>query len=102
MISIGKTFVLVALGALLGAGQASAGDKSVIVQSTTSTANSGLYDHLLPLFKADSGITVHVVAVAPARRSKTRATATATYCWCTPNRPSSNSSPTATVSPATT
>jgi len=38
-------------------------DRSIIVQSTTSTANSGLYDHILPLFKDQSGITVNVVAV---------------------------------------
>jgi len=36
---------------------------SIIVQSTTSTANSGLYDHLLPLFEEETGIKVHVVAV---------------------------------------
>jgi len=36
---------------------------SIIVQSTTSTANSGLYDHLLPRFEADSGVRVNVVAV---------------------------------------
>lgn len=36
---------------------------TIIVQSTTSTKNSGLYDHLLPLFKKATGITVHVVAV---------------------------------------
>ena len=41
---------------------ATAGD-TIIVQSTTSTKNSGLYDHLLPLFKKATGITVHVVAV---------------------------------------
>jgi len=33
------------------------------VQSTTSTANSGLYDHLLPIFEAETGIEVNVVAV---------------------------------------
>ena len=42
---------------------AAAEDKSIIVQSTTSTANSGLYDYLLPKFKQASGITVRVVAV---------------------------------------
>ncbi|MEL7172008.1 MAG: substrate-binding domain-containing protein [Pseudomonadota bacterium] len=42
---------------------ASAVAGSIIVQSTTSTANSGLYDHLLPAFEAASGIRVHVVAV---------------------------------------
>ncbi|MEM7429995.1 MAG: substrate-binding domain-containing protein [Pseudomonadota bacterium] len=36
---------------------------AIIVQSTTSTANSGLYDHLLPAFEEASGIRVHVVAV---------------------------------------
>ncbi len=42
---------------------AQASDDSIIVQSTTSTANSGLYAHLLPAFEAETGITVHVVAV---------------------------------------
>ncbi len=37
--------------------------ESILVQSTTSTANSGLYDHLLPGFTAETGITVNVVAV---------------------------------------
>jgi len=35
----------------------------IIVQSTTSTQNSGLYDHLLPRFRARTGIEVRVVAV---------------------------------------
>lgn len=42
---------------------ASAQDQSIIVQSTTSTANSGLYDHLLPTFRNETGIQVNVVAV---------------------------------------
>jgi len=37
--------------------------ESIIVQSTTSTANSGLYAHILPMFEAETGITVNVVAV---------------------------------------
>lgn len=36
---------------------------SLLVQSTTSTANSGLYDHLLPVFAESSDIQVRVVAV---------------------------------------
>ncbi len=40
-----------------------AADTSILVQSTTSTANSGLYDHLLPRFAETSGIRVNVVAV---------------------------------------
>ena len=35
----------------------------IVVQSTTSTRNSGLLDHLLPKFTARSGIEVRVVAV---------------------------------------
>ncbi len=42
---------------------AAAAEDTVLVQSTTSTANSGLYDHILPRFAAASGITVRVVAV---------------------------------------
>ena len=48
---------------LAAAGTAHGQDKAIIVQSTTSTANSGLYDHLLPAFEAKSGISVNVVAV---------------------------------------
>ncbi len=44
-------------------GATRAGEDAIVVQSTTSTKNSGLYDHLLPRFTAQSGITVHVVAV---------------------------------------
>lgn len=40
-----------------------AGDRSILLQSTTSTANSGLYDHLLPQFESSTGIKVNVVAV---------------------------------------
>ena len=42
---------------------AGAQDGPIVVQSTTSTANSGLYELLLPLFEAETGIEVRVVAV---------------------------------------
>lgn len=61
MLKTVKILIAVAGLALPAAGQAD--DTSIIVQSTTSTANSGLYDHILPLFQDTSGITVHVVAV---------------------------------------
>lgn len=35
----------------------------IICASTTSTQNSGLFDHILPAFKAATGIDVHVIAV---------------------------------------
>jgi len=37
-------------------------DKSIIVSSTTSTQDSGLFGHILPLFKAKTGIEVKVVS----------------------------------------
>lgn len=49
--------------ALLVVPQAVAQDQSIVVQSTTSTANSGLYDYLLPIFREETGIQVNVVAV---------------------------------------
>ena len=55
---------------LAAAGTAAAQDKSILVQSTTSTANSGLYDHLLPMFTGKSGITVNVVAVGTGQAIK--------------------------------
>ena len=42
---------------------AAAQDGHIVLQSTTSTQNSGLYDAVLPLFTADTGIEVRVVAV---------------------------------------
>src|SRR5262245_54126404 len=37
-------------------------DKSIVVASTTSTQDSGLFSHILPQFKAKTGIDVKVVA----------------------------------------
>lgn len=52
------------------AGPALAQDQSFIVQSTTSTANSGLYDYLLPIFRDENGIQVNVVAVGTGQAIK--------------------------------
>jgi tungstate transport system substrate-binding protein len=53
---------LVAYALLLAASPVQAQDKSIVVASTTSTQDSGLFGHILPLFKAASGIEVRVVA----------------------------------------
>jgi tungstate transport system substrate-binding protein len=52
-----------ALPALLAAPGAQAQDRFIVMASTTSTEQSGLFGHLLPAFKAASGIDVRVVAV---------------------------------------
>src|SRR5215467_10671950 len=58
-----RTFTaLVAYALLLAASPIHAQDKSIVVASTTSTQDSGLFGHILPLFKAATGIEVRVVA----------------------------------------
>jgi tungstate transport system substrate-binding protein len=52
----------VTLGALAFAAPALAQDKSIVVSSTTSTQDSGLFGHILPLFKAKTGIEVKVLS----------------------------------------
>ena len=55
---------------LLSAIPTAAEDKFIIVQSTTSTENSGLFKYLLPLFTAKTGIEVRVVAVGTGQAIK--------------------------------
>ena len=47
-----------------------AADKFIILQSTTSTQNSGLFEHILPLFTKQTGIQVRVVAVGTGQALK--------------------------------
>ena len=50
------------LGTLASLAPAHAQDRSIVVASTTSTEDSGLFGHLLPIFKAKTGIEVKVIA----------------------------------------
>src|SRR4051812_21959975 len=56
-----RFLIAFAASIVFGAG-AHAQDKSIVVASTTSTQDSGLFGHILPLFKARTGIDVRVVA----------------------------------------
>ena len=51
------------LVAILAAVSAQADERFITLSSTTSTQDSGLFDHILPIFTAATGTTVHVVAV---------------------------------------
>jgi tungstate transport system substrate-binding protein len=51
-----------ALTALALAAPAVAQDRSIVVSSTTSTQDSGLFGHILPIFKAKTGIDVKVLS----------------------------------------
>lgn len=59
-------FVLLALAVPVSR----AADDFIIVQSTTSTQNSGLFEHILPLFTKKTGIEVRVVAVGTGQALK--------------------------------
>lgn len=48
-------------------------DRFIVVQSTTSTQNSGLFDHILPMFTEETGIEVRVVAVGTGQAIKNAA-----------------------------
>src|SRR5262249_56174628 len=52
----------IALGFFVVAPRTYAQDKSIVVASTTSTQDSGLFEYLLPIFERKTGIAVKVVA----------------------------------------
>ena len=68
MVNFLKRSILISVAAVLvtswtiTATSAFAQDKFIVVASTTSTEDSGLFRYLLPLFKAKTGIEVRVVA----------------------------------------
>ncbi|MFC4668832.1 substrate-binding domain-containing protein [Seohaeicola nanhaiensis] len=70
---IGTAFRATLAGATLAlalSGAAQAADEFIVVQSTTSTANSGLLDAILPQFTEKTGIEVRVVAVGTGQAIK--------------------------------
>ena len=92
--------VLVAVGAT---GPTAATDgRFIVVQSTTSTQNSGLYDHILPRFTQRSGIEVRVVAVGTGQAIRNAANGDGDVLLVHAKPPRRNSWPTGTEWRATT
>jgi tungstate transport system substrate-binding protein len=60
---IGVIRIVALLVAIFAAIPARADERFITLSSTTSTQDSGLFGHILPIFTAASGIMVHVVAV---------------------------------------
>jgi tungstate transport system substrate-binding protein len=60
---LARRSLLALLAVIFLAPAAAAEDKSIVVASTTSTQDSGLFGHILPLFKAKTGIDVKVIAL---------------------------------------
>lgn len=65
-----RALALVVALALLPARADAAETDFILVQSTTSTEQSGLFGHILPLFEARTGIEVRVVAVGTGQAIK--------------------------------
>ena len=63
-------FATATIGAT-GVAPSLAQDKSIIVASTTSTQDSGLFGYILPVFKAKTGIDVKVVALGTGQALET-------------------------------
>jgi tungstate transport system substrate-binding protein len=59
---LSRRFLIAVAASLLFSASGFAQDKSIVVASTTSTEDSGLFAYLLPLFKTKAGIDVKVVA----------------------------------------
>jgi tungstate transport system substrate-binding protein len=57
-----RTLFAAAIGAIASALPAGAQDRSIVVASTTSTEQSGLFKHILPIFEQKTGIKVKVIA----------------------------------------
>lgn len=62
MKTLTRRLLIAAAASLVFASSAVAQDKSIVIASTTSTQDSGLFGHILPMFKAKTGIDVKVVA----------------------------------------
>ncbi len=59
----GAGFLAMAIALSSSSGAAAAQDRFIVVASTTSTENSGLFEYLLPLFTRRTGIEVRIIAV---------------------------------------
>lgn len=64
------SLALAALLAITATADTFAAEKFIILQSTTSTQNSGLFDYMLPIFTRKTGIEVRVVAVGTGQALK--------------------------------
>src|SRR5262249_18002202 len=57
-----RTLLIAVTAAVMAPSPSFAQDKSIVVASTPSTQDSGLFGHILPLFKAKTGIDVKVIS----------------------------------------
>ena len=76
-------------------------ERYITVASTTSTEQSGLFKHLLPIFEKKTGIQVRVVALGTGQALDMAGVATPTWCSCTRGHSRKNSSPRAMACAAT-
>ena len=78
---------LLAVALTLGINTAQAQTPSIVMASTTSTEQSGLFSHLLPAFKQASGIDIKVVALGTGQALDTGRRGDADVLLCTTKWP---------------
>lgn len=64
------TLLVLCVCVFAGPATLAADDSFIVLQSTTSTRNSGLFDYLLPLYEAHAGVEVRAVAVGTGQALK--------------------------------
>ena len=57
-----RTLIAAVFGSVVLAAPTFAQEKSIVVASTTSTQDSGLFEYLLPIYKQKTGVTVKVIS----------------------------------------
>jgi tungstate transport system substrate-binding protein len=62
-LAVFATLLVTFAGIVSGIGKGRADERFITLSSTTSTQDSGLFDYILPIFKAATGLSVHVIAV---------------------------------------
>ena len=83
-------FLAVLIGAMPSSRSARAQDRSILVASTTSTQDSGLYGYLLPIVMQSTGVEVKVLAQGTGQALDTARRCDADECSCTPGPPRRN------------
>lgn len=85
--------LLIAAAAAMLSFPALAQDKSIVIASTTSTQDSGLFGYILPLFKNATGISARVVAQGTGQALGTGRRGDADVVFFTPNQRKKSFSP---------
>ena len=66
--------------------ESSLANETILIQSTTSTKNSGFFEYILPIIEKDIGITANVIAVGTGAAIKNAERCNGGTAWKMPDR----------------